>query len=69
MSSLDAPLDPRAVYLAPSGRRCRLAPSNLLVDRAVLLYDLSDGTPAPQVEWSEGFTLTRENWRLLRRVR
>lgn len=65
---LDAALDPLAVYLSPSGRRCRLAADRSNDRQAVFLYDLLDGRPAPQAEWSEGFPLRRENWHLLRRV-
>jgi len=64
-------LDPDAVYLAPSGRRCRLLPDQ---DRrapgpvALLLYDLRNGQPAAS-RFSDGFTLSRSNFYLLRRVR
>ena len=58
------------VYLAPSGRRCRLCPSDS--ERpfqvfATLLYDRLDGRPARGI-FADGFVLSRQNWHLLRRV-
>lgn len=67
----DVELHADVVYLSPRGKRCRLlrrqAPT-VARDVVTLLYDLVDGTPAPDVYWSQGFTLARENWHLLRRV-
>jgi hypothetical protein len=68
MSPLDAPLDPKAVYLSPTGRRCRVFHQGSNPDRATLLYDLRNGAPAKQADFSEGFALTRENWPLLQKV-
>jgi hypothetical protein len=60
-------LDPSAVYLSPSGRRCRLFDVHFAGHRATLLYDLKDGSPC-RSHYGDGFTLSRANWRLLRRV-
>lgn len=63
-------LDARAVYLSPSGRRCRWvtttqpAPGRV---EAVLLYDLAHGGRAT-TRGADGFVLGQENWHLLRRV-
>lgn len=64
------PLDPGAVYLSPSGRRCRwlsttqTAPGRV---QAVLLYDLAHGGRAT-TRGGDGFVLDQANWHLLRRV-
>lgn len=63
-------LDERAVYLSPTGRRCRWWPHaspGFDGSWAVFLYDKEDGTPA--VRWNaDGFFLTPKNLRVLRRV-
>lgn len=59
-----------AVYLAPSGRRCRWWPSlaeGAWSHQAMFIYDLADGRKASSA-LSDGFVLTRPNWRHLRRV-
>jgi hypothetical protein len=58
------------VYLAPSGRRCRLYQQSCGNQRnafALLVYDRKDGTPASPVN-GESFVLSAVNFRLLRRV-
>ena len=60
-------VDPLAVYLSPSGRRCRVVDVHVGGLRATLRYDLRDGT-ACHSDFGEGFTLARANWHLLRRV-
>jgi hypothetical protein len=60
-------LDANAVYLSPSGRRCRLYGFSNGSTWATMLYDLQDGSPARSF-YSDGFTLARHNWHLLRRV-
>lgn len=62
----DTELEQGAVYLSPTGRRCRLA-CRPWGGMALLLYDLPDGRPAPG-KWCPGFPLSRANWRLLRRA-
>jgi hypothetical protein len=59
--------DPDAVYLSPSGRRCRVFEVHFTGRRAHLLYDHKDGTPS-RSRFGDGFTLARANWHLLRRV-
>ena len=59
--------DPTAVYLSPSGRRCRVFEVHFTGRRAHLLYDHKDGSPACS-RFADGFTLSRANWHLLRRV-
>lgn len=59
-------IEPKAVYLSPSGRRCRLV-ARPRGGVARLAYDLADGSPA-RAESADGFFLARPNWRLLRRV-
>ena len=67
-------LDEHAIYLAPSGRRCRWvpgdenAPRGVPHSRAKFAYDRPDGTPSREL-MADGFWLSRENWRLLRRLR
>lgn len=63
-------LSREAVYLSPTGRRCRWWPS--LADdawkhQAVFIYDTADGRRASSA-LSDGFVLSRANWKLLRRV-
>ncbi|MBX3634023.1 MAG: hypothetical protein KF683_01270 [Rubrivivax sp.] len=61
-------LDPRAVYLSPTGRRCRWWPFEGRGGDgswAVFVYDLADGTPARSPR-SDGFVLSRGNWYVLR---
>lgn len=60
-------VDPQAVYLSPSGRRCRVFEVHFTGRRAHLLYDHKDGTPC-QSRFGDGFYLARPNWHLLRRV-
>lgn len=64
-------LEPGVVYLAPSGRRCRLFVAEGLQRApqpwATLLYELRDGA-APRSFSSNGFSLSRANWSLLVRV-
>ena len=63
-------LDRHAVYLSPTGRRCRWWPSladRALGDRAFFVYDLEDGRRASSA-LSDGFVLMKANWHLLRRV-
>jgi hypothetical protein len=60
-------VDPDAVYLSPSGRRCRVFEVHFTGRRAHLLYDHKDGTPC-RTRFGDGFTLSRANWHLLRRV-
>lgn len=64
-------LEARAVYLAPSGRRCRWWPGHTRFAQAapwaILVYDLQDGRPASSA-MSDGFTLSPANFHLLRRV-
>ena len=66
-------LDENAIYLAPSGRRCRWVPYEegervWSRNTAQFAYDRPDGTPAHE-KMADGFVLSRENWRLLRRLR
>jgi hypothetical protein len=64
-------LDRRAVYLSPSGRRCRwVATDDAHQGRAyaTFLYDLPDGAPGLS-QGGDGFTLAAQNWHMLRRVR
>lgn len=63
-------LERDAVYLSPTGRRCRWWPSGGRGgdnQPALLVYDTRDGRPASSA-LSEGFTLAPENFRCLRRV-
>lgn len=63
-------LDPRGVYLAPSGRRCRVHVSTApapIAAFATLIYDRADGLPCTG-QLANGFTLSRANWHLLRKV-
>jgi hypothetical protein len=60
-------LDRDAVYLSPLGRRCRLYGLSAGMTWATLLYDLQDGSPCRSA-FGDGFSLSRENWRVLRRV-
>lgn len=63
-------LDPRAVYIAPSGRRCRLYQQSCGTPRtafALLVYELKDGTAASPVN-GDGFVLSASNFHLLSRV-
>lgn len=69
------PLDPKAVYLAPSGQRCTFVPSEgeaFKAPWATLVYCMPDGTPRPPTQtalWHHSFALMPANWRMLRRVR
>lgn len=63
--ALEPSLD--VVYLAPSGRRCRVFDVHHTGRRATLLYDLKNGSPCHSY-LGEGFFLSRANWHLLRRV-
>lgn len=63
----DLVANPAAVYLSPTGRRCRVVDVHVGGLRATLRYDLRDGTPCLS-EFGEGFVLARANWHLLRRV-
>ncbi len=69
-SVMGAMLDPGAVYQAPSGRLCTLAPGQIgtpTAAQALLLYcDGAGHQGAKSVE--DGFTLSSTNWYLLRRV-
>lgn len=60
-------VDPRAVYMSPSGKRCRVVDVHVGGLRATLRYDLRDGSPCLS-EFGEGFVLASANWHLLRRV-
>lgn len=66
-----AELEPGAVYLSPSGRRCRWCPTEATEktsdSSALFLYDLRNGQPASG-ERSDGFRLERANWHFLRQV-
>lgn len=59
-------LEQRAVYLSPSGRRCRLV-ARPWGGKATLLYDLADGSPQHS-RFGDGFHLAQANWWMLRRV-
>lgn len=63
-------LDPEAVYLSPSGRRCRVSVSvrDLSQNKALLVYDQPDGSAPGPGDFSDGFVLARANWHLLRKV-
>ena len=61
---------PGAVYLSPTGRACRLAAEQGNLHRAAwahLVYDTAQGRPA-RGSMADGFTLSRANWALLRRL-
>lgn len=63
-------LDAHAVYLSPTGRRCRLLVQGdppRTTTFATLLYDRVDGGPAVGV-FADGFVLARSNWHVLRRI-
>jgi hypothetical protein len=63
-------LVPDATYLSPAGRACRLAPGQEPLSRAAeayMLYDTPTGRPA-RGSMADGFSLTRANWYVLRRV-
>jgi hypothetical protein len=63
-------LERGAVYLSPSGRRCRWWPSPSDHGRrveALILYDTPQGQPAQSPRW-DGFVLSAANWYLLRRL-
>lgn len=66
-------LDPQALYMAPTGRMCRLqgmdgrgAAGEEAVAQLVYVRDAAwalDGS-----RFDDGFSLTRENWRILKAV-
>lgn len=63
-------LDPQAIYLSPSGRCCRVCQSDSTRPTetfATFIYDRKDGNPNTGV-FAEGFTLSRANWHLMRRL-
>lgn len=64
-------LDVKAVYLSPTGRRCRVYTDDTVTrprqSEATLIYDRRDGAPASSA-FGDGFVLSRANWHLLRRV-
>lgn len=67
---LPVALEIGAVYLSPSGRRCRWWPSESEHGRrieALFLYDTPAGRPAQSPRW-DGFVLSANNWYLLRRL-
>ena len=63
-------LSRHAVYVAPSGRRCRVAYDDgvqkLTTKYATLVYHRADGRPGADSD--EGFTLMPANFRILRAV-
>lgn len=61
------PLDPHAVYLSPSGRRCRFLSTNPARTYATLIYDLAEGSAASSC-YADGFVFSYLAWHLLRRV-
>lgn len=57
-------------YLSPLGRACRVAPEQEDLDTAAeaqLVYDTPAGRPA-RGGMADGFTLSRANWYMLRRL-
>ena len=65
-----AMLEAAAVYMSPTGRCCRLCPSEALRPQstwATLPYDRRDGR-RPSSILADGFMLSRANWHLLRRI-
>ena len=62
-------LDPKALYMSPSGRCCRWLPGDTPADqraeRATFVYD---GDSVKGDARRDEFTLARSNWYLLQRV-
>lgn len=62
-------LDPKALYIAPSGRCCRWLPGGTPTDqRAECATFVYDGASVTGDARRDEFTLARSNWHLLQRV-